>query len=89
VSCLDLRVPGKCAQTNLEADRQVAKTLAELILGGALTSAEVTQYTQDDAPAGGKRRRRPPPARRYDRRHDVYNRQTKGPFHDRKGPLAW
>ena len=35
----------------LEADRQVANTLAELILGGALTSAEVMQHTQDDAPA--------------------------------------
>ena len=30
-------------QTDLEADRQVANTLATLILGGALTSAEVTK----------------------------------------------
>jgi hypothetical protein len=30
-------------QTDLEADRQVANTLAELILGGALTSALITQ----------------------------------------------
>jgi len=30
-------------QTDLEADRQVANTLAALILGGALTSAEVPQ----------------------------------------------
>ena len=29
-------------QTDLEADRQVANTLAELIIGGALTSVEVT-----------------------------------------------
>ena len=29
-------------QTDLEADRQVANTLAELILGGALTTALLT-----------------------------------------------
>jgi hypothetical protein len=29
-------------QTDLEADRQVANTLAELIIGGALTSTDVT-----------------------------------------------
>jgi hypothetical protein len=29
-------------QTDLEADRQVANTLAELILGGSLTSFEIT-----------------------------------------------
>ena len=28
-------------QTDLEADRQVASTLAELILGGSLTSVDV------------------------------------------------
>jgi integrase len=38
-------------QTDLEADRQVANTLAALILGGALTSAEVTQ---DASNAGGQ-----------------------------------
>ena len=30
-------------QTDLEADRQVANTLAELIIGGSLTSAEITE----------------------------------------------
>ena len=29
-------------QTDLEADRQVANTFAELIIGGALTSVDVT-----------------------------------------------
>jgi hypothetical protein len=29
-------------QTDLEADRQVANTLAELIIGGSLTSFEIT-----------------------------------------------
>jgi hypothetical protein len=29
-------------QTDLEADRQVASTLAELIVGGALVSTEIT-----------------------------------------------
>jgi hypothetical protein len=29
-------------QTDLEADRQVANTLAELIAGGALVSTEIT-----------------------------------------------
>jgi hypothetical protein len=29
-------------QTDLEADRRVANTLAELIIGGALVSTEVT-----------------------------------------------
>lgn len=36
-------------QTDLEADRQVANTLAALILGGTLISAEVTG---DADPAG-------------------------------------
>ena len=30
-------------QTDLEADRQVASTLAELIIGGSLTSFEITR----------------------------------------------
>jgi hypothetical protein len=29
-------------QTHLEADRQVANTVAELIIGGSLTSFEIT-----------------------------------------------
>jgi hypothetical protein len=36
-------------QTDLEADRQVANTLAELIIGGTLVSAEIT----DEADRGG------------------------------------
>ena len=44
-------------QTDLEADRQVANTLATLILGGALTSAEVTKDVapgQADGADGGE-----------------------------------
>jgi integrase len=37
-------------QTDLEADRQVANTLAALILGGALASAEVTNDADDTSP---------------------------------------
>ena len=33
-------------QTDLEADRQVANTLAELIIGGSLTSFEITRHDQ-------------------------------------------
>ena len=32
----------QCVQTDPEADRQVAHTLAELIIGGSLTSFEIT-----------------------------------------------
>jgi hypothetical protein len=32
----------QCVQTDLEADRQVATTLAELILGGSLVSVEIS-----------------------------------------------
>jgi hypothetical protein len=32
-------------QTDLEADRQVANTLAELIIGGSLASFEMTNTT--------------------------------------------
>jgi integrase len=38
-------------QTDLEAGRQVANTLAELILGGALTSALITAGQTDDTGA--------------------------------------
>jgi integrase len=34
-------------QTDLEADRQVANTLAELIIGGALVSTEIINEHQD------------------------------------------
>jgi hypothetical protein len=33
---------------DVEADRQVANTLADLILGGRLASVEVTDATGDD-----------------------------------------
>jgi predicted transcriptional regulator len=35
-------------QTDLEADRKVANTLAELIIGGALASTEVTYQAVGD-----------------------------------------
>jgi len=35
-------------QTDLEADRQVANTLAELIIGGALVSTEITDEADRD-----------------------------------------
>jgi len=35
-------------QTDLEADRQVANTLAELIIGGFLASTEVTDEASAD-----------------------------------------
>jgi len=36
-------------QTDLEADRQVANTLATLIIGGALASIEITDEADDGA----------------------------------------
>jgi hypothetical protein len=39
-------------QADLEADRQVANTLAELIIGGALASTEITQNEGDEADRG-------------------------------------
>ena len=47
-------------QTDLEADRQVANTLARLIIGGALPSTEVMGEADEDAAddAGGMRERR-------------------------------
>ena len=35
-------------QTDLEADRQVANTLAELIIGGALASTVISDQTHED-----------------------------------------
>jgi len=35
-------------QTDLEADRQVANTLAELIIGGALASTVISDQTRED-----------------------------------------
>ncbi len=42
-------------QTDLEADRQVANTLAELIIGGALASTVISDQAHEDqgAKAGG------------------------------------
>lgn len=34
-----------CVQTDLEADRQVANVLAELIIGGSLASVGITERT--------------------------------------------
>jgi hypothetical protein len=48
-------------QTDLEADRQVANTLAALIIGGSLATAEVTgaaDKNTTDAPGGEERQRR-------------------------------
>jgi hypothetical protein len=39
-------------QTDLEADRQVANTLVELIIGGSLTSFEITREDQAAAVDG-------------------------------------
>jgi hypothetical protein len=35
-------------QTDLEADRQVANTLAELIIGGSLASAQISGVPRED-----------------------------------------
>ena len=38
-------------QTDLEADRQVANTLAELIIGGSLASTQITSEPREDQAA--------------------------------------
>lgn len=40
-------------QTDLEADRQVANTLAELIIGGALASFEISRRLAANSPDEG------------------------------------
>jgi integrase len=40
-------------QTDLEADRQVANTLAELIIGGSLASVEIPDESDDEDEANG------------------------------------
>jgi hypothetical protein len=40
-------------QTDLEADRQVANTLATLIIGGSLVTTEVTGAVEDTADGPG------------------------------------
>jgi hypothetical protein len=42
-------------QTDLEADRQVANTLAELIIGGSLASFEITADVADKTADEGNR----------------------------------
>jgi hypothetical protein len=55
----------QCVQTDLEADRQVASTLAELIISGSLASVEIPDETDDkdeqhgDEAGGGDETRRP------------------------------
>lgn len=48
-------------QSDLEADRQVATTLAELIVGRSLASVDITGETANGDPA---RRREPGPRQR-------------------------
>jgi hypothetical protein len=43
----------QCVQTDLEADRQVADTLAELIIGRALASTGITANVGEKAPNEG------------------------------------
>jgi hypothetical protein len=38
-------------QTDLEADRQVANTLAELIIGGSMVSVDIARYRTARKPA--------------------------------------
>lgn len=45
----------QCVQTDLEADRQVANTLAELIIGGSLASFEITADVADKTADEGNR----------------------------------
>jgi hypothetical protein len=73
-------------QTDLEADRQVANTLATLIIGGSLVTAEIAGAVEDvQIPLAGMRERRREP-RSVSK--SVSIRHAKGPFPDRKGPLA-
>ncbi len=44
----DVAFTMKYVQTDLEADRQVANTLAELIGGGTLISTEITDQAAQD-----------------------------------------
>jgi hypothetical protein len=61
-------------QTDLEAGRQVADTLAELIIGGQLFSAETTRGQEACE----------------QRRAQIHAQMAcKGPFRIRKGPLTW
>ena len=48
-------------QTDLEADRQVANTLAELIIGGSLVSVDIARPVSDDSEASvsGRSMRQP------------------------------
>ncbi len=46
---------GRDDQTDLEADRQVANTLAELIIGGSLDSTEITSKARGGPGCDGQR----------------------------------
>jgi hypothetical protein len=69
-------------QTDLEADRQVATTLAELILGGALVSAEIAS---ERATTTTRRER----LDQWSVHKSAHKQHAEGPFPDRKGPLIW
>jgi hypothetical protein len=44
-------------QTDLDADREVANTLADLIIGGLLTTGEIADHDDDADPEGRSTRR--------------------------------
>lgn len=71
-------------QTDLEADRQVATTLANLIIGGSLATSVV-----DGAPPAPSAGIRHLVADYLPVSRSVSNRHERGPFRDRKRPLTW
>jgi integrase len=82
-------------QTDLEADRQVANTLAELIIGGSLASVDLAstvmrrpKLAEAMGLRGGRTARTRLPEQRYVYT-SVYKPHAEGPFHDRKGPVTW
>jgi hypothetical protein len=64
-------------QADLDADRQVAQTLAELIVGGSLASVLI------EPTAARPPTKRDPAGPRY---KSVYKQHAEGPFRDRKRP---
>ncbi len=73
-------------QTDLEADRQVANTLAELIIGGALASFEISRRMGGTA-SGEERRRSGVNSGPFT--NPFTNDMQKAPSMIRKGPLTW
>ncbi len=71
-------------QTGLEADRQVAATLAGLTIGGSLATSAVGS-TPPAATAGI----RTPVADHSPVSRSVSTRHERGPFQNRKRPLTW